>query len=87
MSVKLKIVPQSDWDVLKKYLNAEGVVLVPEENVKGIERLKQHGLENNEEISYDFGGDANVWVDIAYHEESYPINDLCGSAEVEEEEE
>lgn len=77
MTVKLKIVPQKDWDILRKYLDAEGVVLVPESNQVGIKRLANHDIHDGEDIYYDFGGDANVWVDIAFDEDSYPINELC----------
>lgn len=77
MTVKLKIVPQKDWDILRKYLDAEGVVLVPESNQAGIKRLVNHDIHDDEDIYYDFGGDANVWVDIAFDEDSYPINELC----------
>ena len=77
MTVKLKIVPQADWAILSKYLDAEGVVLVPESNQAGIKRLANRDIHDDEDIYYDFGGDANVWVDIAFDEDSYPINELC----------
>lgn len=80
MTVQLKIVPQEDWEVLKKYLDADGVVLVPENNLAGVQKLYFHGLKSNTDVDYDFGGEPNVWVDIAPHVDSYAISELCSYA-------
>lgn len=77
MTVQLKIVPQSDWEILRKYLDAEGVVLVPEENLTGVQKLHFYGLKHNTDVDYDFGGEPNVWVDIAPNVDSYAISELC----------
>ena len=82
MTVKLKIVPQQDWEILKRYLDAEGVVLVPESNEAGVSKLIRHGLTDNETIDYEFGGDANVWVDLALSADSYAINELCENYQI-----
>lgn len=81
MTVKLKFVPQEHWEILKRYLDAEGVVLVPESNEAGVNRLVRHGFTHNQPIDYDFGGDANVWVDFAFTSDSYAINELCDQCE------
>lgn len=77
MTVKLKIVPQKDWDILRKYLDAEGVVLIPASNVKGVQTLRFHGMMHDNDVDYDFGGEANVWVDFAPNVDSYAISELC----------
>lgn len=81
----LRFVPKSDWEVLKNYLNDKGVILIPEENTKGIEKLKQYELDDYEDVWYDFGGEADIWVDIASHEDHYVIKKLCEAAEEEDE--
>ena len=68
-----KVVPKEDWEVLKKYVNAgefnAGVVLIPEE-IYEKEKEKKYGIEKYiENNNYDFGGDADVWVDVVLSEE------------------
>lgn len=69
---KLRVVPQKDWEIVRKYLTDEGVVLVPENIAKkvGCEKF------NGKELDYDFGGDADHWVDIIYDSNHIALESL-----------
>ena len=67
----VKIVPKEDWKILRKYINGgiftSGMVLVPEkvyekEDDGEVKQFLQ--AINGKAIDYDFGGDADVWVDV-----------------------
>lgn len=60
MAAIVKVVPKKDWEIIKKYLGSDGVVLIPEDVAK------QEGVEHMdyEEVSYNFGGEADVWMDV-----------------------
>lgn len=69
---KLKIVPQNEWEIIKKYLTVEGVVLIPENIAK---EVKCEGFDE-EVIDYDFGGDADCWVDIVLNKDHFALKTL-----------
>ena len=89
----IKIVPAEDWEILLKYLDASGIVLIPENALtkfpeKDAERIRNADEEDLE--SYDFGGDADVWVDVIHGPESYAamlLSDMLSSKDEAEEEE
>ena len=80
----LKIVSKEDWNVLKKYLGANGVVLIPEdvletfsEEEQAIVRAEANG-ETNRLEDYNFGGEAEIFVDIIHDRDSYAATELLG---------
>lgn len=72
MAAKVKIVPTKDWEIIREYLNEEGVLLIPE-NI-----AKEQNVEylNGKNIDYDFGGEADCWIDIAASKKHTFFQDL-----------
>lgn len=62
----VKIVPEEDMRVLEKYLDAKGVVLISEAVVRQLPEIC-----DNMVVDYNFGGDADVWVDIVRDDDHY----------------
>jgi hypothetical protein len=63
----IHFVPEKDLEVIKKYMTAEGVVLIPE-------HLKE--ICNEEHIDkmtgeYDFGGQADIWLEVITKPDHY----------------
>lgn len=60
MVAVVKVVSEEDWKVLKKYISSDcsGLVLVKEDVAK------ERGIEDGYDRGYDFGGDADVWLDL-----------------------
>lgn len=82
-----KIVSKEDWNVLKKYLGNNGIVLLPEdvletfsEEEQEIARAEASGQTNRLE-DYDFGGEAEVFVDIIHNRDTYAATALLGERE------
>ena len=80
----LKIVSKEDWNVLKKYLGANGVVLIPEdvletfsEEEQAIVRAEANG-ETNRLEDYNFGGEAEIFDDSIHDRDSYAATELLG---------
>lgn len=73
MGIQVKVVPKEDWDVLRKYVNGSGVILIP------AELAEKTGVEE-QEVEYDFGGDADVWVDIV-RDETHHLYDILSEVE------
>lgn len=74
MAVYVKVVPEKDWNIIKEYLDGEaGYVLIPESVAKQLDQEKQNQLAELTEspLSYDFGGDADVWVDVVHSPTAY----------------
>ena len=79
--VRVKVVPNEDWKVLKKYFNeGTGVVLVPEPSLEQhfpkamADAIKE---KNDECINYDFGGgDPDFYVDIVTAPMHYAVDAL-----------
>lgn len=63
---KLKIVPQDDYKILKKYLDAEGIILVSADILEEMEPKVQEKIRKKEgrEITYNFGGRPDICVDF-----------------------
>lgn len=60
MAAKVKYVKEEHAEILKEYLDSDGVALVfPECR----EQAQQRGLEHNQTVDYDYGGEADVFVD------------------------
>ncbi len=63
----VKIVPEADMRVLKKYLNFPVVVLLSETIAKQLPQKYANGDIDD----YDFGGDPDVRVDIVLDTDHY----------------
>lgn len=76
---KFKIIPPEDYEVLRKYLaDAQGVVLIPESFLRTLPvsaQTKCQELANVGTISYDFGGEPDVYVDIIQDMDDYAYGD------------
>ena len=78
------VVPKEDWDVVSRYL-APGIVLVPEDVYNKLpEQDKQiiDGCVKKDSVDYDFGGDADYWVDVLTDSDSFAMNLLRGDEPV-----
>ena len=59
--MSVKIIPKEHWEILMKYLDDSGVVLISEEF------MKENNLTEDDIYAcgsdYNFGGEADIWVD------------------------
>lgn len=66
---KIRVVPKNHWDIIRSYLyNSNGaLILIPEETISQYPPKEADLLRKADEqdIDYDFGGEADHWVDIA----------------------
>lgn len=67
----LQIVPQRDYEVIKKYLgNGQDVLLLPEDTLRELPGADQESLEQPDDRmkecmdSYNFGGEPDVRIDL-----------------------
>ena len=63
MSAYVHVIPDEEYEILQKYLD-EGAVLVRQSVA---EEIREKTGENPDGLyldGYDFGGDADVWVDV-----------------------
>lgn len=82
---KLIIVPQSDWDIVKKYLDGAALVLVPEaalasfqkESAEELRRLAEEGAW----VDYGFGGEPDIAIDIIHNEASFAAQEILKGTE------
>lgn len=75
----VRIVPKSDWKVLKRYMESN-MILIPEttlEQMSNDEQVKLRQMDK-EEICYDFGEDADIWMDVAACPNSYCLQKIGG---------
>lgn len=75
---------KEDWRVLKKYLGTGGeAVVIFDEDV-----AKEHEIIDGTHMSYDFGGCADIWIDIVHGLEHVAIEAYkCENGELQDEEE
>lgn len=91
---KLVIIPEEDYDVVKKYLPSSGfpdsVVLVPETVIEGSDFPAKTAAKlrelDGQPIDYDFGGEADLFVDVITDKDHYALASL-GLATADEESE
>lgn len=64
--VKTKIVPKEDMAILRKYLSCEGIVLIDEAILSELTETQATYVKKNDDqyANYDFGGEADMWVDM-----------------------
>ena len=81
---KLVIIPEEDYNVVKKYLPSSGfpdsVVLVPETVIKDSDFPAETAAKlrelDGQPVDYDFGGEADVFVDIITDKDHYALASL-----------
>lgn len=81
---KLIIIPEEDYNVVKKYLPSSGfpdsVVLVHETVIKGSDFPAETAAKlrelDGQPIDYDFGGEADLFVDIITDKDHYALASL-----------
>lgn len=74
MAALVRMVPREDWEVLKKYLtDTEGCVLLSESVLEGLPKEQREQLQrvDNCAVEYDYGGEADVWVDMVQSPDAY----------------
>lgn len=75
----VRIVPKKDMEVITRYIGEDhAVVLVTEDAAEQIKELHPDlKLEDGMDSSYDFGGDADYWVEVVAHDGHSFVSDLC----------
>lgn len=79
MAAYVKIVPAKDWNNIKEYFDGnEGCILVPEDVLKELSREEQDQIRemDQELMEYDFGGEADIFLDIAQSTQSYCLQSV-----------
>jgi len=71
VSVYVKVIAEEDLPVLQKYLNDDGVILIHKIIADKLERVLGHSAEETFLPEYDFGGEADKWVDIICDEQHF----------------
>lgn len=84
---KIKIVPTKDWEVLRNYLGALGVVLIPEQAMNAMPEKQQEKLKelDGSDVDYGFGGEPTVMVDIVYDKDAYFMGEIIGEEDDDDE--
>ena len=85
---RITIVPEQDWNVLRKYLGETGVVLIPEHAMNTMSEKKQEKLKELDGKyvdDYGFGGEPDVMVDIVLTEDAYFIGEIIGEEDDDDE--
>lgn len=66
---KIRVIPKNHWNIIRSYLyDGNGaLILIPEETISQYPAKEADLLRKADEqdINYDFGGEADHWVDIA----------------------
>lgn len=66
---KITIVPDKDWDAIYDYLH--NGVLIPEHVFNSFSPEEQRAIKEANLDNYDFGGDADAWIDTILSRDSY----------------
>ncbi len=74
MSAIVRIIPDSDLEVLQRYIDAEGVLLIRESIADKHFQQEKADLEGLELIEYSFGGEADVWMDVVTTDQHYAMD-------------
>lgn len=79
MAALVRIIPQTDWMILKEYLTeTEGCVLIPESVVEKLPKEQQEQLQAVDHclVEYGYGGEADVWVDMVQFPDAYFLKEF-----------
>lgn len=82
MAAYVKIIPAKDWNIIKEYFDGnEGYILVPEDVMNELPKEEQQQLKELDQtlVEYDFGGEADVLVDIAQSTQAYCLQSILES--------
>ena len=81
--VTLKIVPREDYEVLMRYLNEDGVVLLSEAVLETFTSEVQGRFQElaDEALDYSFGGEPDLYVDVIRSNCGYTYQTLIGLGE------
>lgn len=81
MAANVRIVPKKHWNILQEYLcnDADGIVLIPMELVNTL-NIKED-ITDGTTVSYDFGGEADVWLDIVTDKSHLFLNEILEKKE------
>lgn len=86
MSAYLRVVPDEDFEILQRYLEDDnGVVLIQSSTAAAMFGEQADELDGLDLMDYNFGGEADVWVDIV-HSPSHYAAEAIRSALAEDEE-
>ena len=86
MSAYLRVVPDEDCEVLQRYLEDDGgVVLIQSSTAATMFGKQTDELDGLDLMDYNFGGEADVWVDIV-HSPSHCAAEAIRSALAEDKE-
>ncbi len=72
MSIMVKLVPDADYEILRQYLDAPGVVLIRKSIARELFGKCTEDVDELE-IDYDFGGEADVWADFIRDDSHYAV--------------
>lgn len=71
----VKIVPKKDWEIIKSYLDQNACVLIPQTVIESMlpEKAQKvlEAIEDGKADMYDFGGEADIIIDLPLTAESY----------------
>ena len=84
MSANIITPTKEEWDILSTLLGelGEGGVIVAPDVV---EKLNKKGIEiESYDESYDYGGEADIWLDVAYDEDHLFVTELRKEEEFKE---
>lgn len=78
--VTLKIVPHEDYEVLMRYLDEDGVVLLSEAVLETFTPDVQEKFQElaDEALDYSFGGEPDLYVDVIRSNCGYTYQTLIG---------
>jgi hypothetical protein len=68
MAATIKYVKSEHVEILQEYLSDEGIALIFPEAQK---KAKRKGIKDGDLINYDFGGEADVYVEIVRDTKHY----------------
>lgn len=72
MAALLKFPTEREWETLERFLNNEGCIIIPPKYARKLSSARGSNITDQSEtfdntlIDYDFGGEPDVWVDVAY---------------------
>jgi len=70
----VRIVPDKDWDIIRKYIDCESVILVKESLIKELNLDEDEVIDHGD--GYDFGGEADIWVDVVSNEGHFFLQEM-----------
>ena len=78
MSAYIKVIAEEDLPVLQKYLDDDGVILIHKIVADKLEKEVGYSVDGIFLPGYDFGGEADKWVDIICDEQHFAYQTILG---------